>query len=130
MFLVSVARRRQLSNGAWLNGKIGIWLVIETVKAKRTSKKRAAGDIETKWTENSRSRLRKRTSFQLSRQGCQEHLHAPSGSSRTAPSCTPGMGSLQPLRQWLGKTIYWKPSHPTHLMPMFLTWAFSTPYSG
>ncbi|CAM9859336.1 unnamed protein product [Discosporangium mesarthrocarpum] len=48
MFLVAVARPRQLSNGAWFDGKIGIWPVIETVKAKRSSKNRAAGYMEIK----------------------------------------------------------------------------------
>ncbi|CAN0086213.1 unnamed protein product [Discosporangium mesarthrocarpum] len=48
MCLVAVARPWQLSNGAWFNGKIAIWPVNETVKAKCSSKNRAAGDMEIK----------------------------------------------------------------------------------
>ncbi|CAN0007019.1 unnamed protein product [Discosporangium mesarthrocarpum] len=32
MFLVAAARPRQLSKWAWLDGKVGIWPVIETLK--------------------------------------------------------------------------------------------------
>ncbi|CAM9694433.1 unnamed protein product, partial [Discosporangium mesarthrocarpum] len=46
MFLMAVARSRQLSNRAWFDGKIGIWPVIKTVKAKHGGKNRAAGDME------------------------------------------------------------------------------------
>ncbi|CAM9911652.1 unnamed protein product, partial [Discosporangium mesarthrocarpum] len=42
-FLVSVAIPWLLSNRVWLNGKIGIWLFIETIQAKYFSKNRAAG---------------------------------------------------------------------------------------
>ncbi|CAM9581304.1 unnamed protein product [Discosporangium mesarthrocarpum] len=45
MFLVAVAGPRQLSNGACFDGKIGIWPVTKTVKAKRSSKNRAAGKV-------------------------------------------------------------------------------------
>ncbi|CAM9106729.1 unnamed protein product [Discosporangium mesarthrocarpum] len=48
IFLVVVARPQQLSNGAWFDGKIGIWPVMETVNAKRSGKNHGADDMETK----------------------------------------------------------------------------------
>ncbi|CAM9678782.1 unnamed protein product, partial [Discosporangium mesarthrocarpum] len=48
MFLVAMARPRQLSNGAWFDGMTAIWPVTEIAKPKRSTKNRAAGDKETK----------------------------------------------------------------------------------
>ncbi|CAN0416723.1 unnamed protein product, partial [Discosporangium mesarthrocarpum] len=48
MFVVAVARPWQLSGRPWFDGKMSIWLVIETVKAKHRGKNRTAGDTEIK----------------------------------------------------------------------------------
>ncbi|CAM9162312.1 unnamed protein product [Discosporangium mesarthrocarpum] len=83
-------------------------------KTNRSSKNCAAGDMEIK-TKNSQH------GQGIGQADDKEFIPAikarmpggsPSGSSRTVPSCTPGMGSLRPLRQWLGKTSCWEPSHP------------------
>jgi hypothetical protein len=49
MCLTAVARPRQNPmNGEWWDGKIGTWFFVEQIPAKRTSKNRPAGTLETK----------------------------------------------------------------------------------
>ncbi|CAM9335293.1 unnamed protein product [Discosporangium mesarthrocarpum] len=43
MFLPAVARPRKMSNGVWFDGKIGIWPIVDTRVAQRTSKHRPKG---------------------------------------------------------------------------------------
>ncbi|CAM9183108.1 unnamed protein product [Choristocarpus tenellus] len=40
MFLAAVACPRELSNGVWFNGKIGIWSMVNTLVAQCSSKHR------------------------------------------------------------------------------------------
>ncbi|CAM9669251.1 unnamed protein product [Discosporangium mesarthrocarpum] len=40
MFLAAVARPRKMSSGLWFEGKIGIWPIVDTKIAHRTSKHR------------------------------------------------------------------------------------------
>ncbi|CAN0011252.1 unnamed protein product [Discosporangium mesarthrocarpum] len=44
MFLLPVGRPRQLSNGVWFDGMIGIWPIVDVVMTQRASKSRPKGD--------------------------------------------------------------------------------------
>ncbi|CAM9453220.1 unnamed protein product [Discosporangium mesarthrocarpum] len=115
MNIVAVARPRQLSNGAWFDGKIGIWPVIETVEAKDSSKNRVAGDMEIKSVtmdgEQYKQMIKKEVTPAIK-------ARTPGASTRTIWVQQDGakpytrMGSLRPLRQRLGESSHWKPSHP------------------
>ncbi|CAM9143745.1 unnamed protein product [Discosporangium mesarthrocarpum] len=43
MFLAAVARPMKISTGVWFDGKIGIWPIVDTKVARRTSKHRPKG---------------------------------------------------------------------------------------
>ncbi|CAN0175408.1 unnamed protein product, partial [Discosporangium mesarthrocarpum] len=43
VFLAAVARPRKMSNGVWLDGKFGIWPIVDTKVAQRTRKHRPEG---------------------------------------------------------------------------------------
>ncbi|CAN0444861.1 unnamed protein product [Discosporangium mesarthrocarpum] len=43
MFLAAMARPRMISDGVWLDGKIGIWPIADPVAAMRRSKNRKKG---------------------------------------------------------------------------------------
>ncbi|CAM9443789.1 unnamed protein product [Discosporangium mesarthrocarpum] len=43
MFLAAVARPRKMSNGVWFDGKIGIWPIVDSKVAQRTTKHRPKG---------------------------------------------------------------------------------------
>ncbi|CAN0270525.1 unnamed protein product [Discosporangium mesarthrocarpum] len=43
MFLAAVARPRKMSNRVWIDGKVGIWPIVDTKVAQRTSKHRPKG---------------------------------------------------------------------------------------
>ncbi|CAM9846246.1 unnamed protein product [Discosporangium mesarthrocarpum] len=45
MFLAAVVRLRMISDGVWLEGKIGIWPIADTVAAMRSSKNRKRGTM-------------------------------------------------------------------------------------
>ncbi|CAN0389329.1 unnamed protein product [Discosporangium mesarthrocarpum] len=45
MFLAAVARPRMISDGAWFDGRIGIWPIADTVAAMRSSKNRKKGTM-------------------------------------------------------------------------------------
>ncbi|CAN0510425.1 unnamed protein product, partial [Discosporangium mesarthrocarpum] len=45
MFLVAVARPRMISDGVWFDGKIGIWPIVDTLAAIRSSKNRKKGTM-------------------------------------------------------------------------------------
>ncbi|CAM9793808.1 unnamed protein product [Discosporangium mesarthrocarpum] len=45
MFLAVVARPRMISDGVWFDGKIGIWTIVDTVAAMRSSKNRKKGTM-------------------------------------------------------------------------------------
>ncbi|CAN0197095.1 unnamed protein product [Discosporangium mesarthrocarpum] len=121
MFLVAVAKSWQLSNGAWFDGKIGIWPLRLSVKAKCSSKNHAAGDMETKPVTMDGKQYK-----QIIMKDIIPAIKArmPGASTRTTwvhPDSAKPHTTNGPLRQQLGKTSYWKPSHPTHLLSVVLT---------
>ncbi|CAM9236977.1 unnamed protein product [Discosporangium mesarthrocarpum] len=122
-FLADVARPWMISDGVWLDGKIVIWPIADTVAAMRSSKNRKKGTVMLKPATDNTERYKKLMVDKVI-PAIKARMPTPpvtrSSWSRMVQRMVqsrPRRGGLwRQFRQRPGKESSWTPSLPTHLI--------------
>ncbi|CAN0475096.1 unnamed protein product [Discosporangium mesarthrocarpum] len=118
MFLAAVARPRMISGGVWLEGKIGICPIADSVAAMRSSKNRKRGTMMLKPATINAERY-KELMIDNVIPAIKARMPRPPGHTifvqQDGAKRHTGGGSWRQFRQRRGTVSSWKPSLPTHL---------------